>query len=165
MSVRALADHPEDANSYVTHEEADAFMAEHAHGEPWIEHPEHQAPALITATRLLDRQRLAGRPTEADQPLAWPRSGLTDEDGRDVPEDVVPERVKRAQMEWALLLVQGIGDPAEEAHSPDEVQIGPLRVVERMRGRTGRPDAATPQAVAAELRPWLMSATVRLRRA
>jgi hypothetical protein len=63
--------------------------------------------ALVTAARSFDRQRWAGVATDlvTPQPLAWPRTGLTDREGQPVPSGAIPQDVLEGNWEWALAVV------------------------------------------------------------
>lgn len=65
-----------------------------------------KARALVTATRMLDRQKWAGAQNSSSQPLAFPRSGLTDREGESIAASTVPPDIETAQMELALALLQ-----------------------------------------------------------
>jgi len=66
-----------------------------------------QAQALVTATRILDKQSWVGSPTDpATQPLAWPRTGVTDRNGQTVADDEVPPAIYLATYELALAILQ-----------------------------------------------------------
>lgn len=105
-----------DANSYVTLSEANAFIAERPHTEPWFEPPDlvDQRPAaLITATRLLDEQvSWYGRPATTTQALAWPQLGQVDAWGRVIVSTVVPVAVQRATAYYALALLREMDQDA-----------------------------------------------------
>lgn len=64
--------------------------------------------AHVQATRWLDRERWTGSPTDTTtpQPLAWPRTGVTDCDGNAVPDNVVPDDLCAATAELVLVLLQ-----------------------------------------------------------
>jgi len=96
-----------------------------------------QEAALISATRLIDAKitqpwtsanlpdgftvrRVAtlgpdqqaftvwnGEPASSTQALAWPRSGMVDKLGNELADDVLPQSLKDAVCELALLLLQG----------------------------------------------------------
>lgn len=53
------------------------------------------------------RGRWKGVKVNSAQALDWPRYGVTDEDGYDLASNVIPERLKHAVCEAALLLGQG----------------------------------------------------------
>src|SRR5690606_40361313 len=85
------------ANSYVTLEEADAYVAALAgpSARAWEQlNEDAKKRALLTATRRLDQEEYAGRKASSTQALKWPRVGVRDEDGRTYPSDVIPEPIK-----------------------------------------------------------------------
>ncbi len=67
-----------DANSYATIAEADFYFEKRLHTQTWDNATdEDKAKALMWATRLLDEQvSWSGILVDANQPLAWPRSGF-----------------------------------------------------------------------------------------
>lgn len=66
-----------------------------------------QAKALVTATRMLDRQVWQGTRTDlvTPQPLAWPRTGITAKEGDPPDDDTIPTRVIQACYELANALL------------------------------------------------------------
>jgi len=67
-----------------------------------------QAQALVTATRILDKQTWVGAVTDSatPQPLAWPRTGATNcRTGVAVPDDEVPEGIVFGSYELALAIL------------------------------------------------------------
>lgn len=64
-----------------------------------------KARALVSATRLLDRQMWAGSKTSDDQELAWPRTGTGISD---VDEDVVPQDIINASILIAADINNGV---------------------------------------------------------
>jgi len=62
-----------------------------------------RSKALVTATQILDKQRWVGTPTDVatPQPLAWPRTGVSDCEGTAVPSDEVPLGIVNAAYELA----------------------------------------------------------------
>lgn len=104
------------SNSYVTAVEAEAYFDERMNAAPWAaisSDDDAVARALISATRRLDQEIYMGYKTDPDQALQWPRTGVTDRDGGDIPEDVLPTELKQATMEQALYMA-GLGttDPS-----------------------------------------------------
>lgn len=63
---------------------------------------------LVSATRWVDTGKWQGLPTSSVQPLAFPRTGLTDCDGVALSDATVPAEVDQACYELALDL---LGDP------------------------------------------------------
>jgi hypothetical protein len=64
-----------------------------------------RARSLVTATRVLDRMRWSGEKTSSAQPLAWPRTNVTYDDGTPVDSTVYPVEVVHAAYELAYLLL------------------------------------------------------------
>lgn len=63
--------------------------------------------ALITMTRILDRQKWKGTKTDAANEHAFPREGVTDCDGNAVTDTAVPQQIVDATIEGAVLLNNG----------------------------------------------------------
>lgn len=88
--------------------------------------------ALVSAARWLDRQTWQGSPTTPGQCLAWPRTGVIDCDGQDVPDDVVPQEIVTAEFELALVLLQDPTVPSQPtlhgASNVQSVQAGSVSV-------------------------------------
>lgn len=63
--------------------------------------------AHVQATRWIDRERWSGQPTDlvTPQPLAYPRTGLTDCDGNAVDSGTLPDEVFFATSELILILL------------------------------------------------------------
>lgn len=89
-------------NSYVTEAEASAYFDERLYATAWTgADEEDQQKSLLMSRRLLDLHiSWKGSPVVEDQALAWPRTGLAG-----VADDEIPEAVKTAQFELALLLL------------------------------------------------------------
>ena len=138
--------------AYVTIEEADTYFQGRLHAEAWENaEPVKRQAALVSATRAIDRLTLAGRKTDPDQPLAFPRH----------PDTEVPQAVKDACCEEALaLLVRGDSQRRKlQAEGVTSVTIGSLSETYAAGGR-GR-SFVCPEAREL-LRPWLLGA-VRIR--
>lgn len=80
-----------DYDTYATVAEADEYLAADFTATAWrAETDEDQkSRALVTATRLLDRQTWPGEKADEFQPLAWPRTGVTGYDDYEVPQAVI----------------------------------------------------------------------------
>lgn len=94
---------------YADIDTADVYLGAALHAGSWDSlgnDDETKGRALVTATRLIDRQPWVGEKTGVSpaQALAWPRSntGITGVDA-----DVVPDNIVTACMELALALVDG----------------------------------------------------------
>lgn len=101
------------SNSYETYadvDQADEYLAAEAGATAWRaltgdDGEDTKARALVSATRLIDRQQWPGERDEDDQTLAWPRSG-TGVSG--VVDDEVPQLVIDASIVLASLIVAGV---------------------------------------------------------
>lgn len=89
---------------------ADLYLDAALHADNWrAADVDSQARALVTATRVLDRQRWKGEKVVADQPLSFPRTdmAITPEPllraADDIPLDII-----NASIELALALVDGL---------------------------------------------------------
>jgi len=116
------------ANSYETHDEANAYFESRLPiVPPWLASGE--VAALVMATRVLDaglrpqrlfvpasaghdayyrvRRTWSGLPATTTQRLAWPRVGMKDQNGNAIPDTVIPYALKEAQSELAGQLLKG----------------------------------------------------------
>lgn len=98
------------ANTYQTIAGANAYHDASVGGAAWAAKTEPERNvALAHATRILDTQfRFQGIRTHVDQPLAFPRAGIT-VDGVLVPSDSIPAILLEAQAEIALALLTAGG--------------------------------------------------------
>jgi hypothetical protein len=89
-----------DANSYITLAFFDAY---------WLDRgvaPAHddlsKEAAIIVATQYVDSvNRFKGEIVSETQSLAWPRQGAHDSEGRAIPSDAIPAKLKQAVAEYA----------------------------------------------------------------
>jgi hypothetical protein len=151
------------ANSYVTVAEADAYFGAVLYADAWAAATATlKARALISATLRLEQEEYLGRRTTEEQALAWPRVGVRGESGYIVQDDIVPTRIKRAQMKLALVLL------GEDILAPtgleafESAQVDVIRVTMRDGGVV----PSLPADVARELAHYRVGglASVRLRR-
>lgn len=117
----------DNADSYASLAEFQAYCA--SIGVTLTVNDAAQEVLLRKGTRYLDRayrSKWYGFRTDRDQALSWPRTGdaslpvnyltpsftvgIVDEDGYEVPSNVIPQRVKDATCEAALIYMGG-GDP------------------------------------------------------
>lgn len=100
---------------YADQGEADDYLSAAIQGETWgTQTADQKARALVTATRLLDRQSWSGSKTSDDQEHEWPRSGTGVEGAVD---DELPQDIVNATIELAQLLVDG----SEVQNDPNQV--------------------------------------------
>lgn len=144
------------ANSYVDADDADAFFADALDASAWTDagsvSPSRQEPALIAAALRLNQEAYRGTKTDADQALAFPRDSIEDEDGNEIGNAVIPERVKRAQMKLALAMLRTtdfLQDTGLEGFR--RASVGPLSV----EPNPARSAGTLPADVRRELRPFL----------
>lgn len=98
-------DKDEEFISYATVEDADAYMDGAIHGSVWEDEDyTTKYKALVSATRMLDRQLWLGSKTDSAQLNQWPRTG-TGVDG--VEDDAVPTDITSATIELALAFIGG----------------------------------------------------------
>lgn len=83
---------------------ADDYAQAGIHADGWLDDPDEdrRARALVTATRLLDRQRWRGERTDPTQELEWPRTGISG-----VPDDELPGDLVAGAIELAIALHAG----------------------------------------------------------
>lgn len=85
---------------------AEYFLGSIQHTAAWTAAAtDTKAAALVSASRMLDRQRWVGTKTDDAQDLAWPRTGVTDADGEAVADDAIPTKIIQAAYEIAAAMV------------------------------------------------------------
>jgi DnaT-like ssDNA binding protein len=99
-----------DSTSYVSLAEADAYFATHPYySDNWSDLgiPDRER-LLMSGTYQLDVFiAWEGDIVNPTQALGWPRSGVTDQEGRDIPANVVPNQVKISTCEMAIWASKG----------------------------------------------------------
>lgn len=95
-------------NSYATVTEADSYLDDSIRaGLTWATvAPEDKKRALISATRLLDKQQWKGSKADSANTLEWPRISVVDGDGNAVGESTVPSGIVNGCIELAYELTQ-----------------------------------------------------------
>lgn len=102
---------------YADQDAADFYLAADFNAAAWREADlDTKGRALVTATRVLDRQSWQGTRTVADQPLAWPRAGIAGVDQAGVPLAVIS-----ALIELAAQIIGGY-DAANKASTASGVK-------------------------------------------
>lgn len=92
-------------NSYIDTDDADAYFGDSLRADNWDAlDTDIKSKALITATRMLDRQTWMGEKADDAQALQWPRTGVTDKYGNAVSDASVPQQILDATCELALML-------------------------------------------------------------
>jgi hypothetical protein len=139
-------------NSYVTSAQADDYFAGRPYSSEWDSVADASA-LLALAARIVDQQRFAGTIASAAQAMAWPRSGVVDIEGRAVPSSVVPEAIKTAQFEMALLL-ERVDLTADDGRAVIRRTVVDSLTIEY---EPRASEQALPEFVAAILAPYLAS--------
>jgi len=142
------------SNSYVTLAEAVAYFEGRLNTAAWdvLTSDEAKNVALVSACRRIDQEEFSGVRSSLEQALAWPRWGAS-ADGIRVDSQEIPQRVKNAQCELALFMLQSdlLADTGLEGF--ERVKVGPLEVTPRHGRRAG----ALPENVRRELAPFLVT--------
>lgn len=139
------------SNSYETQAEANTYFDERLPlSTPWVASGDTAARALIMATRVLDamnsphrmlrkgcdcryyytNRQWTGAPATATQRLAWPRTGMYDNNGNLIASDVIPQALKDAESELAgqLLMADTTLDNAVAVGGIKSVSAGSVSV-------------------------------------
>lgn len=141
---------------YADHTEADDFMLASPNFDTWDALGETtQARYLVSATRLLDKQRWKGNKTDEGQVLEWPRSN-TGIDGVD--NDIVPAAIIQASVLLAYELSQGSDVEAaqNQGQKIQSLKAGSVGIT-FFRGAEGVP-TRFPTAIQELLRDYLAGA-------
>jgi len=97
-------------NSYATVAEADAYLDDSlVAGLTWVAvDPDSKSRALLTATRIIEKQCWQGSPTDESptQTTQWPRTGVMDKYGNAIDSATVPDQIVSATIELAFELSQ-----------------------------------------------------------
>lgn len=127
------------ANSYVTLDEANAYLAYHAQRVAWAAlSDDDKAAAIVQATRALDSGcSWKGQKVDLQQARAWPRYGVIIEGGPGVAweprrsrymggvgDNEVPTAVKEASMELAALMMAGDRTADSDSAGIKSVNLG-----------------------------------------
>lgn len=148
----------ETSNSYVDLTFAQARVDEYPSADAWAgATADEQTRSLIEATRVLDRLHWQGIRTSGIQALQWPRYGARNPDhGSDsgrttLDAEVIPARVKRAQVRLAYAILSGeFGGSESGLDGLEELKVGSIA----LKPRQVKADAL-PDAVRSEIAPLL----------
>jgi hypothetical protein len=125
MSFKAWPD--VDANSYLSVADADDYLSLSIHASEWNDSTTTtKQQALVSATRMLDRQNWEGEKTSSSQSLEWPRTNAYDRDGNLVSSSTIPQQILDATAEHALVFVKD----AEAADSSDQGSLQSIKTEE-----------------------------------
>lgn len=126
------------ANSYVTMEQADEYHASR-NNTAWADAESSpdtaREGALIRAAQWLDNHYRAQFPGAKvggrAQSMQWPRTGATDADGNEIPDDEIPAEMMSAQCEAALRELSSPGSLSPDSNASQRVvreKVGDLEV-------------------------------------
>lgn len=149
------------SNSYVTREAAAEYFARRMRTTAWDDATDaDQDLALMTAASRLDQEDFYGYRATNEQAMKWPRVDTYDEDGRYYSPDAVPQVVRDAQCELALLLLETDALKQSRLSNFEQLEIGPLKLKPKQPQSSG----ALPAQVLRLLRHLLTSSpgTVRM---
>lgn len=126
-------------NTYGTLAEANTYLADSLRAAAWaFLDDDTKKQALITATRLIERQPLAGTKTDPAQDLHFPATGVTDCDGTAIPDDEVPLKILQAEFELAYELTQSADlETSSGTGDNNKVLKAGSAMVERFRATQG----------------------------
>ena len=120
------------ANSYVTLDEANAYMETRLHSEAWATFTDEQKnAAIISATSWLDICFIwTGAPSTLPQALGWPRTGMFTRNGQPIAALELPFDLKKATAEFSFSLAsaQRTADNDAANQGIAEMEAGPVRL-------------------------------------
>lgn len=92
---------------YVSLADAELYLEASPRFTAWgVLTAERKAQWIVEATRMFERCTWTGDRAATAQPLAWPRSGVTDRDGEDVVDDAIPTFMEDGCAELAATLAE-----------------------------------------------------------
>ncbi len=146
----------ESYRSYVSLADAQTYLAAQIEATGWAAAtPEQQSVALVTMTRILDRQRWQGIPVDYYDDGAWPRSGVTyPNTAIAVPDDVIPLQIIDACCEGASQLLNGatFQDAPNTFNAQKSLKAGSVEIVNF---RTVGDNPRFPQVIQELIGWWL----------
>jgi|GEM_PF-2426778 len=124
--VVETGDADSDATSYCSVEFADDYVeANHFASADWLAQTEEEKERLLVrASKFIDvRFKWNGQRVDQDSGLRWPRSGVFDEDGFQIADDVIPRVLQEAVAEFATYLMSEDWTAPRDADQFKEVQV------------------------------------------
>jgi hypothetical protein len=147
------------ATSYATVAQAQAYAADRGLSLPAAEADVQKL--LIKACDFLQslEDQYQGSRTDAEQALAWPRSGVTVFGTRLVEDDAIPSMLIQAQCQLAVDLVNNDLQPTDQGKEVQTETVGPLSTTYFRSGTS----VAQPAKALALLEPLFRSSALGLR--
>lgn len=125
--VVEIGDAVSDANSYASLEFADDYIATNAFvSAQWASLTDDEKEKyLVRASKYLDRMiQWNGTRMDDESGLRWPRSGVYDADGFEIPDDQIPLVLQEAVCELASLLASGTDwTQPQDSRGVKEIQV------------------------------------------
>lgn len=118
--------------SYVDLADADTYLAAQIEATSWATATNDQRGiALVTMSRIIDRQIWQGSPVDFAANGAFPRNGIVYPDGTPVPNTVVPQEIINGVCEGASLLLNGspLQDSASTFNPQKSIKAGSVEIV------------------------------------
>lgn len=160
-----------DANSLASLVFADSYVAMFGNDSTWIASPdEEKKDALRQASRWLSlRRRFQGEVVNPDQGLAFPRSGMFDENGYSVSHQIVPLKVQQATVELAVAIRKGTFKPFPVESAPstltgESLSVGPISISSSSSGVRSTNTEAQVTVAMELLKPFILASSGRLGR-
>ena len=139
-------------DTYISLTDANAYFNNGLHAVDWANGGSKCEPALRMAAKAVDRENYLASIATTSQTMAWPRSGVVDSEGREIPNTVVPQAIKDAQCELAYYYLTN--DPTEDDATRNVRRMVADTVVMEYDGRA--PVRRVPDIVMALIRPYLV---------
>jgi len=99
-------------NSFVSEQELLDYFSARLNAETYTDTANQKA--ILLATTLIDQLEFTGAPTDINQPLQWPRSGVVNRNGQTISSDSITGKVKDATCELVYFLLRhDITDPIQ----------------------------------------------------
>ena len=117
-----------DVNSYLTVAEADAYFADRLNATAWDGATvENKPKALIQATKAIESMKFLGSRSVSTQKLSFPRSDVY-VDNILIDDTIVPQDVKEAVCEYAILMLQEDYSAPDDLEAFSEVAVGSIKI-------------------------------------
>ncbi len=117
------------ADSFISQADADTYFTAHDAPTAWsgLSSAKKDAALLYACVTLDGNWIWDGTITVTTQALGWPRTGVEDDEGRDIDSDVIPTRVKNAQCELALLHTSSpLNSNYDRGNAISREKVGPI---------------------------------------
>ena len=139
-------------DTYISLTDANTYFNNGLHAVDWANGGSKCEPALRMAAKALDRENFLACIATSTQTMAWPRSGVVDSEGREIPNTTVPQAIKDAQCELAYSYLTN--DPTEDDSTRNVRRMVADTVTLEYDGRA--PTRRLPDIVMALIRPFLV---------